>query len=785
MFGVSLFSDTATVIDGINVAGGIESTFTFTTIDEAMAFEEAAHAAGFNYLYGSGGTVHFSNVIGGSGQYGLSAVETTGVATTANTTAVTATGLEADAGLALVDGGVTVGVQAAALGGAVIAGAGLGYASYKLYPEFWTDLSEGLADGLGGNEVMPVILRATEQGGIQQYCRKNDVDKILDNLYNLTKMNPDFDLEITEPGTYPFQSGLDFNQTNVAIADAFAKNPGAVITPPATGAETFNRTMDLYRSHYPGGPEPNWMVASAGIGDYYGTRVSQVRCQLGYAEPNPVTIVLETGADGRTYIRTTQPVNGNFVDHTDLYRGDGSYNRSLGTSYSASSQLSGGTWAEVTSDSATSHCGSLGGDVSANPAIIYNNQTKKSNDREHFWDVFSNWRARGWTKHGYNPFTKQNEDEEYLPIETPQQDPDEDVETSPQDQTRTQEGVATQTILDYLVQNLNKVINNYTWINVPSEPIGPTPTPTPPSQVFDGAGLWAIYNPTKAQINALGAYLWSSNIVDIIEKFFKNSPLEAIISLHMIYCTPTTGANQNIILGYLDSGVSSKTVTNQYESIDCGTITVNEHFGDARDYVNTTVEIFLPFVGIRSLNTADIVGSQVNLKYTVDVLTGTVLAQLFITKSGITQCLYQYEGNCAVQIPLTSADKSRLVSGMVSSLASAVGMGAAGGPAGAVAGAIGGAVNSLAHNTTIQRTGGLSGNSGAMALKTPYIIITRKKANQMGNYYKNMGAAACYTQRLGDLTGFTVVKSVRLDTLNCTDSERDMIESQLKSGIII
>ena len=55
----------------------------------------------------------------------------------------------------------------------------------------------------------------------------------------------------------------------------------------------------------------------------------------------------------------------------------------------------------------------------------------------------------------------------------------------------------------------------------------------------------------------------------------------------------------------------------------------------------------------------------------------------------------------------------------------------------------------------------------------------------MGNYYKNMGAAACYTQRLGDLTGFTVVKSVRLDTLNCTDSERDMIESQLKSGIII
>ena len=785
MFGVSLFSDAATVIDGINVAGGIESTFTFTTIEEAMAFEEAANAAGFNYLYGSNGVVHFSNVIGGTGQYGLSAVETTGVATTANTTAVTATGLEADAGLALVDGGVTVGVQAAALAGAVVAGAGLGYASSKLYPEFWRNLSDGLFDGIGGNEVMPVILRATEQGGIQQYCRKADVDKILDNLYNLTKMNPSMDMDITEPGTYPFQSDCDFNQVNIAISDAVAHNTGEAVVPPATGAETFNRAMNAYNAHYPEGPAPNWCMAGAAVYDYYGTRSTAVNVELGYAEPSPVQIVLDIGGDGRTYIKTVSNVPGKYVQHNDLYRRDGNFDRVMSETFTASRQLSGGVWGASSSTSSSAYCGGLGGQVSANPAIIYNNQTKKSDDREHFWDVFSNWRARGWTKHGYNPYTKQNEDEEYIPIETPQQDPDEDVETSPQDQVRTQEGVTTQTILDYLVQNLNKVINNYTWINVPSDPIGPTPTPAPPSQVFDGAGLWAIYNPTKAQINALGAYLWSSNIVDIIEKFFKNSPLEAIISLHMIYCTPTTGANQNIVLGYLDSGVSSKTVTKQYETIDCGTISVNEHFGDARDYVNTTVEIFLPFVGIRSLNTADIVGSRINLKYTVDVLTGTVLAQIFITKSGITQCLYQYEGNCAVQIPLTSADKSRLVSGMVSSLASAVGMGAAGGPAGAVAGAIGGAVNSLAHNTTIQRTGGLSGNSGAMALKTPYIIITRKKANQMGNYYKNMGAAACYTQRLGDLTGFTVVKSVRLDTLNCTDSERDMIESQLKSGIII
>lgn len=786
MYGVSLFSDAAMVIDGINIAGGIETTTTFATFEEALAFEEAVHNAGFNYLYGSNGVVHFSNVIGGTGQYGLSAVNTTGVAQTANTTAVTVSGLEADAGLNIVDGGVTVGVAAAQLAGAVMLGAGLGYNSYQNYPEFWSALSEGLADGIGGNEVMPVILRATDQGGIKGYVRKTDVDTILDNLYDLTKMNPETVLDPdVHGGDVDFIATTNHEMLNSAIVDSLVHNPGDPVTPPARGDATYNRAHDYYYQTYPGAEAPNYMKCTSQIYDYYGQRMTGLRCEVGYVEPQTVNVTLETGPDGRTYIRTGVSVNGKFADVADNYYSDGTFYQTIQRTNSLSSTLYGGIWNTTSGTTSATQAGGLKTTVDCNPAVRYNNQTTKEDDRRNFWQKFANWLAKGFLKHIYNPITKINVHELYLPIELPYVSPQTDVDDSPQVQTEVQTGTETQTILDHLVETLTTVIGQYFWIQTPSDPIGETPEPVAPTPVFDGPGLWAIYNPTKAQINALGAYLWSSNVIDIIEKFFSNSPLEAIISLHMIYCTPTTGTSQNIILGYLDSGVSAKTVTEQYESIDCGTVFIGEHFGDARDYVNTTVEAYLPFIGIRTLNTADIIGSSVNIKYTIDVLTGTVLCQIFITKSGLTQCLYQYEGNCAVQIPLTSADRSRLVSGMVSSLASAVALGAAGGPVGAVAGAVGGAINGLSHGTTIERSGGLSGNSGAMAIKTPYILITRKKANQMGNYYDKMGAAACYTAKLSTLRGLTVVRSVVLDGIDCSDTERDMIEAALKSGIII
>lgn len=789
MYTVNIFSDVTQIIGGIEVAGGVETTYSFATMADAMAFSDAAQSAGFNYLYTTGNTIKWSNVIGG-GSYGMSAVGETGVVAGNGSVAITQAGLEADAGLGLNAGGLTYGASALQLAGAMAVGAGIGLKSYHDHPEFWTDLSNGLADGLGGSEVLPVIIRAASNGGPdpmtwpESYIREADANKILDNLYNLTKMNPKAELVPYETGTDKLLTfDIDSEAVNSAISEAYSLNTTIQAAPPASGAEAFNTAHTAFTSSY--GEAPNYMDVAAQVYEYYGQPSTGVNITMGYvAQPAYSQVIDRTDPLGYASPRTTN-VTGHFLQLSGIWDRAGGNFRTLNTSTTSSHQLVGGLYRTPASNNA--QVGGLYTEIDVNPAVIYDNQTKKAEERSAFWTVFSDWYDKSFEVPHFNPETGEEEKERWIPLTIPQILPDTVLQPGAQPQTDTQTGE--QDDPDPVVEPVLKILTKYLpWFQVPSLPEGDTPEPTPPTPAFDstsGSGLWAIYNPTKAEITALGQYLWSSNIVDIIEKFFKNSPLEAIISLHMIYCTPTTGAAQHIILGYLDSGVSADIVTNQYETIDCGTVTISEHFGDARDYVNTTIDIMLPFIGIRQLNTADIVGSTINLKYTCDVLTGVCLAQIFVTKSGVTQCLYQYEGNCSVQIPLTAADRSRLVSGLTSSLASAVAGGAAGGPVGAIGGAVMGAVSGLSHSATLQRTGGLSGNSGAMGIKTPYIIITRKMANQLDDYYNKMGAAASYTARLGDLNGFTKVRSVQVDTLSCSSYEKEQIESYLTSGVII
>ena len=323
-------------------------------------------------------------------------------------------------------------------------------------------------------------------------------------------------------------------------------------------------------------------------------------------------------------------------------------------------------------------------------------------------------------------------------------------------------------------------------------PNNPTPVPTdtpsspstPPAVTGSSNALWAVYNPTFSEVSAVGSYLWSSSIIDIIQKFFSN-PMDAIISLHMIYTSPATGASQNIKLGYLDSGVSAKIVTNQYKIIDCGTIAVPEYFQDVRDYSPyTKCDIFLPFIGIRSLNPEDVINCKLNCKYTVDVLTGAILAELYITKRGATQCLYTFAGNGAVQIPLTGGDRTRLLSGIIAGATAVVGGAAVGGLAGAAAGAVHG-VSGLHNSSNVERAGNFSANAGAMGIKKPYLIINRKDSYDATDYNKYYGFPCNIACKLSTCKGYTKVNSVHVEIAKAMEEEKTEIMAALTSGVII
>lgn len=313
-----------------------------------------------------------------------------------------------------------------------------------------------------------------------------------------------------------------------------------------------------------------------------------------------------------------------------------------------------------------------------------------------------------------------------------------------------------------------------------------TPTPTPPI-VFPTVGgeanaIFTVYKPILSELNSLAGVLWSSNFLENLIKIFTNNPMDAIISLHMLYATPSVGGRQNIKLGCYDSGIASDVVNKQYLQIDCGTIRIPEYFGDVRDYVNSVVDVYLPFVGMRHLKTQDIVGSYVTIKAGVDVFTGTILYTINIRKSsGINQIMYAFEGNCAVALPLTGADKSRMFS--------VLGAAATGGAIGGVGGALVGAFTSMMNGSQqadIQRTGNFGANSGAMGVKKPYIVVSRNTPYDAESYSYYHGYPANKTVQLSNCSGFTRVLDCRVDGISsATDTEKRMIGEALKRGVII
>lgn len=326
-----------------------------------------------------------------------------------------------------------------------------------------------------------------------------------------------------------------------------------------------------------------------------------------------------------------------------------------------------------------------------------------------------------------------------------------------------------------------------------------TPTlPTNPNPNDMGAGntpaivlpsgstsaLYSIYNPTQAEINSFGAWLWSPNFVDQLLKLF-NDPMQAIIGLHKVFATPVVSGTGNIKVGYLDSGVSSNLVSDQYTEIDCGKVNLSEYFGNTLDYTDTDIYLYLPFIGIISLSTVDVIRSEIEVIYKVDVVTGACLASVNVYRdSNAGGQLYTYAGNCAVQYPLSSGSYMGIVTGLLGVAGSIVGTMASGGAMLPMALGIGASALHGAK-TNVQHSGSVSGSAGAMGIKKPYLIIRRPQTKIADNFRIFNGQSENVFDVLGNYSGYTRVKYVNLENIAATGEELTEIENILKDGAII
>lgn len=247
--------------------------------------------------------------------------------------------------------------------------------------------------------------------------------------------------------------------------------------------------------------------------------------------------------------------------------------------------------------------------------------------------------------------------------------------------------------------------------------------PELPPNVLLQSGIIKMFNPSVQNMNDFVNFIYSSpdNIIANFKKIWAN-PMESIVSLGLIpFTVPSTGGEEIRFCG-VDSTVVAPVITNQYMTVDCGHLQLNEEYKTILDYANyTKIKLYLPFIGIKEINTDDVMNAYLELKYNIDLLTGDCVAMLKSSKTEknvkYASVLYSYNGNVITQVPLSGNNYQQLYSSIIGLVSNTI--------APTPTGVAGVGSDILGQKVTVQRSGNLTGNCGALAEYVPYLIIEK------------------------------------------------------------
>lgn len=367
-----------------------------------------------------------------------------------------------------------------------------------------------------------------------------------------------------------------------------------------------------------------------------------------------------------------------------------------------------------------------------------------------------------------------------------------------------------------------------------------TPAGSAEPVVSGQPGFIQIYHPSHSEFVTFGRWLWVTYADSSIDKIW-NNPFDGVIGAHELYATPEDGGYSTIRCGFLDSGISTQVVNQRYTQINCGSIVIPEYWGNYLDYSPySQAMIYLPFIGIVNLEVDDIVGAAVNVLYHVDSYTGSCIAQITVAKDDYSNTLYQFAGNCSVEIPMAGGSQAQIkaalmtanayqnaanisanltgLGGLGSGIASALGGLLSGGAiastgnfGGGMASGIGGAAsgvsqiihgytgaksqqaygeaqhtaNMLSGKAVVQHSGSFGSSHGAMGIKKPYLIIRRPIQKVVNGYQKTYGYPAHKQVIIGSCQGYLRCREVHVVSSLATDAEKNQIESLLKGGVYV
>lgn len=337
----------------------------------------------------------------------------------------------------------------------------------------------------------------------------------------------------------------------------------------------------------------------------------------------------------------------------------------------------------------------------------------------------------------------------------------------------------------------------------------PIPIPNDPSISATDAGFVTLYNPSLAELQAIGDELYTDTVWEAVKNFFK-SPDEYVVGLGIIPVQPLVGASKHPKCGLFTFNTALPVVIHEYVTVDCGSINITEFYGSAFDYAGmTSIQIYLPYIGFRDIDVDGAMEHSLGVVYKVDVYNGNCVA--FVTVDGSVH--YTFSGNCIQQVPTASASFDNSISNGIALAAAVVGAVATGGATAAEEAATGGAemlasagasaaadgamstasanavigssmVNVMNSKPNVNRSGALGSSSGLMGVQYPYIIRKIPRQSWPDNYNEFAGYPCNMTVTLNNLSGFFVVDSINLSGIDAMEKEMAEIMAYLKGGVI-
>ena len=312
------------------------------------------------------------------------------------------------------------------------------------------------------------------------------------------------------------------------------------------------------------------------------------------------------------------------------------------------------------------------------------------------------------------------------------------------------------------------------------------------------SGFLTVFNPTKAEIISFAEFLYSNSITDAIANQLKHliaDPLDYIVGLNMAHFTPVVSGSGTINFGGVSSGVTAGIVSPQMQFLDCGTVGVPEQTNSFQDYEMSSVSIYIPYCGIHELNIKEVMGGSVQVKYVIDCLTGSCIADVIINKSAqhagesnLNSVLYSFTGNCFQSVPLTARDFSSTISGLLgvaSSVGTMVGGVATGNPVAMAMGASGAINGAMQATPNVSRIGNYSSNYGYMQYQKPYLILKRPIASLPDTYEDFYGRPLYQQIKVDKCEGYIEIDTDTLWTGNFDDitaEEEQMLKDICNKG---